>query len=48
MLNFAGLSIAMGNSEEVVKEIADHITETNDQSGVAKALYRHILKKELK
>lgn len=43
MLEFAGLSIAMGNANDHVKSLADDITDTNDQDGVAKAIYRHIL-----
>ena len=39
-LEFAGLSVAMGNATDQVKEAANHITEDNDNSGVAKAIYR--------
>lgn len=38
MLEYAGFSIAMGNAEECVKNIADLITASNDEDGVAKAL----------
>jgi hydroxymethylpyrimidine pyrophosphatase-like HAD family hydrolase len=41
-LEFAGLSVAMGNATDEIKEMADHITEDNDNSGVAKAIYKHI------
>lgn len=40
MLLFSGTSVAMGNAVESVKEVADHVTETNDEAGVAKALER--------
>lgn len=43
MLKIAGLAIAMGNSDEIVKKHADVITDTNDEDGVANALERHIL-----
>ncbi|WP_129598280.1 Cof-type HAD-IIB family hydrolase [Anaerophilus nitritogenes] len=43
MLNYAGLGVAMGNSEEIVKKSADYITSTNDEDGVAKALYKFVL-----
>ncbi|MBF0786334.1 MULTISPECIES: Cof-type HAD-IIB family hydrolase [unclassified Streptococcus] len=43
MLTFAGLSIAMGNANDLVKSLADDITDTNDQDGVAKAIYKHII-----
>ncbi|MGT2715331.1 Cof-type HAD-IIB family hydrolase [Streptococcus respiraculi] len=45
MLEFAGLSIAMGNASDLVKSFADDVTDTNDQDGVAKAIYKHILTK---
>lgn len=38
MLEFAGLGIAMKNGEELLKNKADYITDTNDNCGVAKAL----------
>lgn len=40
MLSKAGTGIAMGNAEEAVKAVADHVTDTNDNDGVAKALDR--------
>ncbi len=33
MLRFAGYSVAMGNGNAKVKEIADFITLTNDEDG---------------
>ena len=43
LLVTAGLGIAMGNAPEAVKEIADAVTETNDQNGVAYAIRRYII-----
>jgi Cof subfamily protein (haloacid dehalogenase superfamily) len=43
MIEFAGLGIAMGNAPIQVKEIADDITLSNDQDGVAEALKKYIL-----
>ncbi len=43
MFQVAGLSIAMGNAEEELKRVADHITLTNDESGVSDAIYKYIL-----
>lgn len=40
MLENAGIGIAMGNSSPRVKEVADYITDDNNNSGVAKALAR--------
>lgn len=38
MLEYAGLSIAMGNATPNVKANADHITKTNNENGVAYAV----------
>ena len=38
MIENAGLGLAMGESTPVVKEVADQITDTNLEDGVAKAL----------
>ncbi|BDP80767.1 hypothetical protein EfmAA290_14430 [Enterococcus faecium] len=35
MLNYSGLSIAMGNAQRQVKEIANQVTLTNEEAGVA-------------
>jgi len=40
----AGLGVAMGNSVEEIKLIADYICDTNDNDGVAKWLNENILK----
>ncbi|CAH2212324.1 Cof-type HAD-IIB family hydrolase [Tepidibacter aestuarii] len=38
MIEYAGMGVAMGNSEDKVKKKANFITDSNDQNGVAKAL----------
>ena len=38
MLEFAGVSVAMGNAEQIVKESADFVTDTNANDGVAVAI----------
>ena len=43
MLQYAGLAVAMGNAYPEVKQIADEITLTNDEDGVAKAVEKLIL-----
>lgn len=43
MIEQAGLGIAMGNAQEKVKQVADFITDTNDNDGVAQAIKRFIL-----
>jgi len=44
MLQVAGLAIAMGNAEDEIKKIADVVTLTNDENGVAYAIREHVLK----
>ena len=39
MIEFAGTGVAMGNAPEEIKLIADYVTDTNNNDGVAKALY---------
>lgn len=46
MLQYAGLGVAMGNACKEAKEVADYITVTNNEDGVAKAVNRFILSKE--
>ena len=43
LLEFAGVSVAMGNAEENVKQIADYVTETNALDGVAVAVEKFVL-----
>ena len=43
MIEYAGLGVAMGNATDDIKAIADHITVTNDQHGVAKVINYFIL-----
>lgn len=43
MLKIAGISVAMKNALKEVKELSDYITETNNKSGVAKAIKKLVL-----
>lgn len=43
MLKHAGLGVAMGNAPENVKAVADYITDTNDNDGVAKVIEKFVL-----
>lgn len=43
MIQYAGLGIAMGNAPQAIKNIADFITDTNNNDGVAKALHKFCL-----
>lgn len=42
MLKYAGIGVAMGNASDAVKKIADEVTLSNEQDGIAHSLYRHI------
>jgi len=43
MIEYAGLGIAMGNGEEVLKQVADAITGHYEEDGVAQAVEKYIL-----
>ncbi len=43
MLEYAGTGVAMANGAKAVKEAADHITDTNDNHGVAKAIRKFVI-----
>jgi Cof subfamily protein (haloacid dehalogenase superfamily) len=42
MIKYAGLGVAMGNSEDSIKKIADYITDSNNEDGVAKVIEKFI------
>ncbi|WP_066064721.1 Cof-type HAD-IIB family hydrolase [Neobacillus soli] len=43
MIKEAGLGVAMGNAQDIVKETADWVTATNEEDGVAKAIREWVL-----
>ncbi len=43
MLKYAGLGVAMGNALDSVKEVAQYVTDTNDNDGVAKVIKKFVL-----
>lgn len=43
MIEFAGMGVAMENATTALKEVAQYITDTNDNHGIAKALEKFIL-----
>ena len=45
MIEYAGLSVAMGNAIDIVKEKADYITDTNTNAGVGKMIEKFIINK---
>ena len=42
MIEKGGLSIAMGNAIDTIKEKADYITDTNNNDGLAKAIEQFV------
>jgi Cof subfamily protein (haloacid dehalogenase superfamily) len=47
MVQYAGIGVAMGNAVDEVKNIADYITSTNNEDGVAKAIEKFTLVENL-
>ncbi|AQT84251.1 HAD-superfamily hydrolase [Paenibacillus larvae subsp. larvae] len=43
MIRSAGLGVAMGNAQEEVKRIADYVTATNEEDGVARVIEQFVL-----
>jgi len=43
MIKLDGLGVAMGNADDVIKESAKYITDTNNCDGVAKAIEKFVL-----
>ena len=43
MIKYAGLGVAMGNATDDIKAIADYITASNNEHGVAKAIQKFVL-----
>lgn len=46
MIKYAGLGVAMGNAFENVKEIANYISKTNEEDGVAHVINKFILNED--
>jgi Cof subfamily protein (haloacid dehalogenase superfamily) len=46
MIQFAGLGVAMGNAFPEVKEVADYVTLSNEDNGVAHVINKFVLKEE--
>lgn len=43
MLEYAGISVAMGNSQEHILGVVDYVTDTAENAGVAKAIRKYLL-----
>lgn len=46
MLRHAAIGIAMGNARDSVKEVADYVTDSVDEDGIAKAMEKHLFNEE--
>ncbi len=46
MIKWAGIGVAMGNAREEVKAVADYVTSSNEEHGVAEVLQRLVLEQE--
>lgn len=46
MIEYAGLGIAMDNAQDVVKDVADYVTLSNDDDGIASALNWFVFKSQ--
>lgn len=42
MIKVAGIGVAMGNAVDALKEVADRITDSNDNDGIAKILQEYL------
>lgn len=47
MITYAGIGVAMGNAHPEIKRIADYITASNGEDGVAKAIEKFILRESI-
>lgn len=48
MIKYAGLGVAMGNAFPEAKAVADYVTKTNEEHGVANVINKFILEKSCK
>lgn len=45
MIRYAGLGVAMGNAFEEIKAVADFVTKSNNEDGVAYVIDQFVLNK---
>ncbi|MER2063686.1 MAG: HAD hydrolase family protein, partial [Alkalibacterium sp.] len=43
LVDFAGIGVAMDNATDEVKAVADVVTTSNNEHGVAQAIYKYAL-----
>ena len=46
MVRYAGVGVAMGNAKEEVKAVADYVTASNEEDGIAEVVDKFILNAE--
>ena len=42
MIEAAGLGVAMSNAQDIVKDAADYITDSNDNEGIVQVIHRFL------
>ncbi len=42
MVKYAGIGVAMANAVQDLKDIADDMTLSNDEDGIAESLYKYM------
>ena len=42
MVKYAGIGVAMENAVQALKDIADEVTLSNENDGIAQSLYKHM------
>ncbi|WP_207694312.1 hypothetical protein DOK67_0002335 [Enterococcus sp. DIV0212c] len=42
LINYAGMGVAMGNAVDELKQVADHVTVSNNEDGIAQALAKFL------
>lgn len=47
MIEYAGVGVAMGNAQQIVKDAADFVTLTNDEDGLVPVIEKFVEKKEI-
>ena len=43
MVEYAGVGVAMGNAQQVVKDVADYVTANCDEDGIVEIIKKFIL-----
>ena len=41
MIKYAGVGVAMGNAQQAVKDVADMVTDTNEEDGLVSVIEKY-------